>query len=194
VLVGGSLPPEVVSVGVVVVSVVLEVVGSLVVLVDELVGGSVVLVVLLVVVVVVRLAGTVVAGGAVVEVPAGRLVRGVARGAARLDGGSRVTITWALRWRDATVVVVARGLASARCRGVVTNPTRLPPIAPMSTAATMEVQWRDSTNRIGLKTGSPRIELLATMISGGELPRPKILGATHETGGTGRKGALDGTQ
>jgi hypothetical protein len=192
VLVGGSLPPEVVSVGVVVVSVVLEVVGSLVVLVDELVGGSVVLVVLLVVVV--RLAGTVVAGGAVVEVPAGRLVRGVARGAARLDGGSRVTITWALRWRDATVVVVARGLASARCRGVVTNPTRLPPIAPMSTAATMEVQWRDSTNRIGLKTGSPRIELLATMISGGELPRPKILGATHETGGTARKGALDGTQ
>jgi hypothetical protein len=96
----------------------------------------------------------VVVGASVVEVRAARLVHGVATGLNWLVGGS-VMAAWELRWRGAAVVVVARTSASARCRGVVVKPTTLPPTAPMSTATITEVHRRDSTNRMGLKTGSP---------------------------------------
>jgi hypothetical protein len=148
----------VVSVVAAVVSVVLEVVGpSVELVVDELVEGSVVLVVEVVVVamVVVRLGRTVLVGG--VEVVVGwwyRLVRGTATGRTPLDGGTRVAVACALRCRP-TVVAGERGSAWARWRGVVTKPTRLPPMAPISTAATSEFHRRDSTKRIGLKTGFP---------------------------------------
>jgi hypothetical protein len=142
-----------------VVSVLLEVVESLVELVvdelvvDELVEGSVVLVV---VVVVVRLARAVVLdGGAEVVVGWWWLACRVAGGLARLEDGASVAVACALRWRVTAVVVAPRGSASARCRGVVANPTTLPPIAPMSTAAITELHRRDSTKRTGLKTGSP---------------------------------------
>jgi len=138
---------------------VLLVVGSVVeLLVDELVGGTVVLVEV-VAVVVVRLAGETLVGGSVAEVGVVRLDRGVLTGVARLVAGATVTFAWALRWRGTTVVVATPGSASARCRGLVTNPARLPPTAPMRTAAITEVHRRDSTNRIGLKTGSPRAKL-----------------------------------
>jgi hypothetical protein len=131
--------------------------GSLVELLDdELVGGIVVLVVVVVAVVVVRFWRTTVVGGAVaVVVELARRTRRLLTGVARLEGGATVTVAWALRWRAATVVVAARGSASARWRGLVANPARLPPTAPMRTAASRELQRRDSTNRIGLMTGSP---------------------------------------
>jgi hypothetical protein len=133
--------------------------GSLVELLDdELVGGIVVLVVVVVVVavVVVRLARATVGDGSVaVEVELARRTRRLLTGVARLEGGATVTVACELRWRAATVVVVARGSASARWRGLVTNPTRLPPTAPMRTAAIRELHRRDSTNRIGLMTGPP---------------------------------------
>jgi Tfp pilus assembly protein PilW len=142
-----------------VVEVVLSEGGSLVELLDdELVGGIVVLVVVVVVVavVVVRLArATVVDGSVAVEVELARRTRRLLTGAARLAGGATVTVACELRWRAVTVVVVARGSASARWRGLVTNPTRLPPTAPMRTAAIRELHRRDSTNRIGLMTGPP---------------------------------------
>lgn len=141
----------VVSVELVVLSVLL-VVEPVELVVVELVSGGVVVVV--VVVVVVRFGRVVVVGASVVGVRA-RLVRGVATGLTWLDGGS-VTAARELRWRGAAVVVAgARTSASARCRGVVVKPITLPPIAPMSTAIIKEVQRRDSTKRIGLKTGSP---------------------------------------
>jgi hypothetical protein len=140
--------PKVVSVEVVVDSVVLEVVGPMVELVvDELVGGGVVLVVVLVVVVVVRFTRTVLLDGDA-EVVVGswwRLVRGGETGLTRLDWGTSVAVACAPRWRATAVVAGRRGSASARCRGVVTNPTTVPPIAPMSTAATTEAHRRDPT-------------------------------------------------
>jgi hypothetical protein len=149
----------VVSVELVVVPVLLVVESvELVVVPVVLVVESVELVVVLVVVVVVRFGRAVVVGASVVEVRAARLVHGVATGLNWLVGGS-VTAAWELRWRGAAVVVGARTSASARCRGVVVKPTTLPPTAPMSTATITEVHRRDSTNRIGLKTGSPRVEL-----------------------------------
>jgi hypothetical protein len=157
--------------------------GSLVELLDdELVGGIVVLVVVVVVVavvVVVRLARTTVVGGAVaVVVELARRTRRPLTGVARLEGGATVTVAWELRWRAATVVVAARGSASARWRGLVANPARLPPTAPTRTAAIRELHRRDSTNRIGLMTGSPRAKFLDTMIGGDVRLGPNILEAT----------------
>jgi hypothetical protein len=156
--------------------------GSLVELLDdELVGGIVVLVVVVVVValVVVRLACTAVVGGSVaVEVELARCTCRLLTGVARLDVGATVTVAWELRWRGVTVVVAARGSASARWWGLVANPARLPPTAPMRTAAIRELHRRDSTNRIGLMTGSPRVKFLDTMIGGDLAVGPKILEAT----------------
>jgi len=107
-------------------------------------------------VVVVRLGRTVLVGGG--EVVVGRwcrLVRGTATGCTLLDAGARVAVACALRWRPTMVVAGQRGSAWARSCGVVTKPTKLPPMAPISTAATTELHRRDSTKRTGLKTGSP---------------------------------------
>ncbi|HZD68881.1 MAG TPA: hypothetical protein VFA45_08180 [Actinomycetes bacterium] len=133
---------------------------------DELVDGNVVLVVVVEVVclvVVVRLARLTVVGAAaaLVETGAARLDRGVASRLAWLDGGAEVTVVEEeeeeeVGCRCTAVVVTGRGSAAARCRGLVTKPARLPPTAPMRTAAITEVHRRDSTNRIGLKASSPR--------------------------------------
>jgi hypothetical protein len=157
--------------------------GSLVELVDdELVGGIVVLVVVVVVVavVVVRFARTAVVGGSVVvEVELACRTRRLLTGVASLDGGATVTVACELRWRAVTVVVAARGSASARWRGLVTNPARLPPTAPMRTAAIRELHRRDSTNRIGLMTGSPGVTFLDTMIGADVRLGAKILEGTR---------------
>jgi len=142
------------SVGGVVGSVLLGVVGSVVgPLVGELLVGSVVAVVAVVVEV---LARRVVVGAAlegVVEVE--RRVRGRVNDGGSLVDGNSLTAPVELRWGAAMAVVAGCGSASACCRGVVTNPMMLPPIAPISTAAMTEVQRLDSTYRIGLKTGCP---------------------------------------
>jgi hypothetical protein len=151
---------QVVSVDGVEVSVLLLVDSLVEVLLDELDGGTVVLVVVVGGTVVVRFTRVAVVVVASVVVACEKVVRGVAAGRERLEVGASVAVACELRWRAAAVLVVAlTAWASARGRGAVVNPTRLPPSAPTSTATMTEVHRRDSTNRIGLKTGSPRVEL-----------------------------------
>lgn len=137
------------------------------------VGGSVVLVELVVEVV----------GGSVLVVGGTVLVGGVRR-RALVDGGASVvevvarlvgvTIT-ALRervvvgavevagetcWRcGSVVVVVVCEVASAACLGEVAKATMLPPIAPISIAATTLTHRRVATNATGLKRRTPPVRV-----------------------------------
>ena len=126
------------------------VVEVVVVVLDVVVGGSV-LVVVLALEVVRRGRGLVEGAGSAVVVVARRLVAGAtgAGARARVVVGM-VTVAWEVCWRGRTVVVVPCGNAPASCLGVVRNPTRLPPIAPSSTAAITLAHRRAATKRTGL--------------------------------------------
>lgn len=63
------------------------------------------------------------------------------------------------RWRCGSVVVVVCWVACADCLGEVVKPTMLPPIAPISIAATTLTHRRAATKRTGLKRRTPRFEL-----------------------------------
>jgi hypothetical protein len=122
---------------------VLEVVGG------SVVGGGAVLVVVC--------RALVVGGAAVVEVVWRRLVLGtitadrerVVVGAGEVAGETR--------WRWGSVVVVVCWVACADCLGEVVRPTMLPPIAPISIAATTLTHRRAATKRTGLKRRTPPV-------------------------------------
>jgi len=143
----GPEPPEsrVVAVELVGGSVVLvEVLGSgvvVLVVVDVLVGGRVVVVVLV--------GGRVVVVIAEVVELARRVAGGITnRTGARVVGGT-VTVAGEVCWRSRTVVAVLWVTASAACLGAVSMPTRLPPTAPSTTAATTLTHRRAATKRTG---------------------------------------------
>ena len=127
----------------------------------ELVGGSVVLVEVLGSGVVVLVVVDVLVGGRVVVVIAEvvELARRVAGGitnrtGARVVGGT-VTVAGEVCWRSRTVVAVLWVTASAACLGAVSMPTRLPPTAPSTTAATTLTHRRAATKRTGLTPDPP---------------------------------------
>jgi hypothetical protein len=63
-------------------------------------------------------------------------------------------------WRcGRVVVVVVCWVASAACRGEVARPTMLPPIAPISIAATTLTHRRAATNATGLKRRTPPVRV-----------------------------------
>ena len=144
----------------------------------ESVGGGVVVVVVLLLVVELVGGPVVVVGGAVVV--GGRVVLG-GRRAGRLDDGAGVVVVARLpcgmvtRWRLVVLgglvevawetasrggrAVVVVPWAVATVPGLVSKPTTLPPIAPISIAVTTLTQRRSATKEIGPKLGPPRFEL-----------------------------------
>ncbi len=124
------------------------------VLVLEVVGGSVVVGGAVLVVVCRR--PLVVGGAEAVEV-VGRLVLGTTTaGRGRVVVGS-TEVAGETRSRWASVVVVC-WVACADCLGEVVRPTMLPPIAPISIAATTLTQRRAATKRTGLKRRTPPVQ------------------------------------